>query len=320
MNAQLPTKRGRGYTLLEGLVVLAVLVVGLAILPVLISRPKGCCIRLTDAVQVRGITQALVVWASNNNGSYPLPSALDAADVTVPEQGESKNTTANILSVMIWNGNLSPEMCISPQEVNPQIRRYDEYQYEKPGGAQRPADALWDPSFKGTPDDPTTYANLPNVGVGHQSYAHLLPFGNRRKQWTDTYNVNEAVFGNRGPTYAASDAAPSAEKWSLLPGPLGTASNTLLIHGGAKTWEGNIGYNDNHVNFETSPTPDALSLVVPGKPGARVNALMPDNLFVNETDQLSGDGVSGRVDAGSNAYLRPISQVSDPARPRVWRD
>ena len=83
------------------------------------------------------------------------------------------------------------------------------------------------------------------------------------------------------------------------------------------TWEGNIAYNDNHVNFETKPTPDGITLAIKTPRGM---AAAPDNLFVNETDEHKGDGTSGRIDRGTNAYLRPIAEVTEWVRPRVWRD
>ncbi len=314
----------RGATVLEVMVVIAVIVLGLVLLPVALpARRTGCGRYMKDSTQVRAMVQAMVVFADSNKGSYPLPSMLDASDATVAETGEAKNSTGNILSVLVFNGFISPEICISAAEVNGRIQRHDTYEYSTPGGAVRPVDALWDPSFRGTPDDPVTYGNISSGGVAHQSYAHVLPFGNRRKQWSDTYNSTEAVFGNRGPTYAQDDRAPAAKKWSLTADELGTGSNTLLIHGGRRTWEGNVGYNDNHVNFETTPMPEALTLVIPGKPKSGVNTLMPDNLFVNETDQIDGDGATDGVEAGRNAYLRPITSVAASptvVKPRVWRD
>jgi hypothetical protein len=313
-----PNPTRRAVTLID-LLALLVVVSGLGAVVVVGSTPRRCCgcRQLKDSTQIRGITQALIVWADSNKGSYPLPSVLDANNATIDELASTKDTTGNILSILIMNGSLSPEIAISPQEVNPQIIRYDTYEYEKPSAAARPQNALWDPAFRGTPDDAPTYATITAAGIGHQSYAHAIPFGKRRALWQDTYNSTEPVFANRGPTYAANDAAPSSAKWSLLPGPLGTSSNTLLIHGGRTTWEGNVGYNDNHVNFETRPAPEQITFKAKAPRGT---AIAPDNLFVNETDEDDGDGTSGRIDRGVNAYLRPIAEVAERMRPRLWRD
>jgi hypothetical protein len=302
-----------------------VLVCGFAaiLLPAL-GKARASARQLKDSTQVRGMVQAMIVWSSNNQ-TYPLPSEIDLKNTTVSDPGNLKDTTGNILSVMIFNGNISPEICISPAESNSALKTYETYEYSNPKAAAKPADALWDPAFRGTPAD----APRGGVsGVGNQSYAHTLPFGQRRKQWSDTFNSTEAVFGNRGPTYVATDEAKSSPRWALLPGPTGTSSNTLLIHGGRTTWEGNIGYNDNHVNFELSPTPSWVTMATgPTAPGKRNTGGAPDNLFVNETDEYipppdpKEQGTPYQIgDQRKNAYLRPISSVTAPGKPNPWRD
>jgi hypothetical protein len=93
------------------------------------------------------------------------------------------------------------------------------------------------------------------------------------------------------PRYNASGTG-ATDGWQLLTNaagardpnsaPVGKNSNTLLIHGGRTTWEGNIAYNDNHVNFETRPTPRPSPSPSPASPLA--SRTKPDNVFVNEND------------------------------------
>jgi hypothetical protein len=54
-------------------------------------------------------------------------------------------------------------------------------------------------------------------------------------------------------------------------------SLTFLIHGSRTKWEGNIGYNDNHVNFETTLDAGATYTGAGGKK-------RPDLLFLDEPD------------------------------------
>ena len=85
----------------------------------------------------------------------------------------------------------------------------------------------------------------------------------------------------------------------------GVGSNTLLIHGGRTTWEGNVAYNDNHVNFETRPDPETLPFTF-STLAANIRTQF-DNLFVNEkdtdrtvdTDTLTGTGINN-----TNNFLR----------------
>jgi prepilin-type N-terminal cleavage/methylation domain-containing protein len=338
-------KKNRAFTLIELLVVIAIIALLVGILLPALGKARASARQLKDSTQVRSIVTALVVWAGNNQSQYPLPSLLEtaAAGGTTNQTGEVKNNTSNIFSLMIFNGNISPEVCISPAEQSSVVARYDCFSYSNPVGAVSPSNALWDPYFHGVPGSgamgyqPTgdTYltqfpaapsACSGNSGIGNQSYAHTIPFGARRKQWQDTYNSTEAVLGNRGPTYASTSSdtgqyqTATLGRWALnqTAGNGGIDSITLLIHGGRTTWEGNIGYNDNHVNFETKGNPDT---VVYTRGNNQTPRTVADNLFVNETDQANPDTTSS-INIGTNAYLRAynISTGTDVAFSQRWRD
>jgi prepilin-type N-terminal cleavage/methylation domain-containing protein len=321
------SRRGRaahGFTLIELLVVIAIIALLVGILLPAIGAARRIARQMRDGANVRSTVQAMLVWAGGQAGQYPLPSTIDVADQTVSAQGEAKNTTGNILSLLINGGFSTSELFISNAESNTgQVQRADFYEFTNPTGAVSPNSALWDPKFKGTPNDGGAASPL-GSGIGNNSYAHIIPFGKRRSMWTDTMSTTEAVFANRGPMYGAGDFAgyPTGGRWVLTQDALGTGSNTLLIHGGRTTWEGQVGYNDGHVNFETKPNPDGLTYTrSSGSPRA-----VTDNLFVNENDEQGGDTTANSISLGRNAYLRPISTVtgsgsqSSPVAINVWRD
>ncbi|MBC7834727.1 MAG: hypothetical protein H7Y88_06450 [Phycisphaerales bacterium] len=259
-------------TIIEVLVVMVLLVILLAVflLPA-IGQPRHRGTRhLKDSTQVRGIVQAMVVWANSNQDRYPLPSVLDPENATTTEQGAAKDHTANILSILIFNGWISPEITINPAESNTAfIERDDDYQYTDPPATVRPADALWDPAFKAdfSPGAPQKANN---------SYAHMMPSRARlEKQWRNTFSATEAFFGNRGPEVTGWTKGGKRPAFN-------DASNTLLIHGGRTSWEGNIGYNDSHVAFETTMSPEGMTYAAAdGKPPR-------DILFYDEPDDLDG--------------------------------
>jgi len=244
-----PTHRP-AFTLAElfALIVIA-LAIAMLLLPFLTRRRTTHIRPIKDSTQVRGIHQGMILWAQNNKDVYPLPSALDVDNTTVADQGTAKDTTANIVSIMIFNGFFSPELCVSPSESNGAIKIFDKYQYSDPSTAAE-ADkslALWDPAFP---------ADFTGGKQGAFSYAHALPSGDRLPDWYNTFSATSPVLGNRGPQVASITQGKRA---AASPPSAIANSNTLRIHGAPTTWEGNIVYNDNHVAYETSMMPPGIT-------------------------------------------------------------
>ena len=319
-------KKNRAFTLIELLVVIAIIALLVGILLPALGKARASARQLKCSTQVRGVVQSMIVWAQQNQDNYPLPSLVDnVANSTAlganPTSLVAENITSNIFSLMIFNGSISPELMVTPAEASPSVAIMSGYQYSNPTTAKtdKPANALWDPAWKGTPltqDNQGTMAASTNSG-SNNSYCHLPPFGKRAARWTDDINTTEAVFGNRGPTYQSAEsndtaAAPSGGRWTLSTannGIIGSASITLLIHGGRTTWEGNEGYNDGHVNFETKPTPDGVTYQTTTGTSS-TSSTNPDNLFVVETDQAGYVSGGSAFTSGSDAYMRPYGHLT----------
>ncbi len=205
-----------------------------------LGKARASARQLKDATQVRGIQQSFIIWANQNQGQYPLPSKVDKAGETVAGDAAAKDTTANIFSMLVYNGYVSPEICISPAEANPNIKVCDNYEFDQPKTAVKPAMALWDPAFS---------ADFANGKTGNVSYGHIQPFGGRTKLWADTFNAAEPVIGNRGPQIQSVTRNPQG---SLVLKSQIPDSITYLIHGDRESWQGNLAYNDGHVAFETT--------------------------------------------------------------------
>ena len=318
----------KAFTLIELLVVIAIIALLIGILLPALGKARASARQLKDSTQVRGIGQALVIFAGTNDDNYPLPSRLDRNDftMTAPTMGQqdTKDLSRHMYSILIQNGLVPTEMFVSPAESNSFIEVFEDYDLEEPDGAQDEANALWDPLFRSSPGEQTNAAlggvapdEAEDTTFGYTSYAHNVPFGRRKARWSSTYQASEAVIGNRGPTYEGN----ASTGWRLIAdNEFSDQSNTLRIHGTRNAWEGNIGYNDNHVSFEDRPDPDGATLQFSAT-GTATPLTANDNLFVSE-DQTSQTGESyDEADAdlwnrrADNSVLRNVIQVSTPDGP-----
>jgi hypothetical protein len=260
------------------------------------KEKKSHAAQIKDSTQVRGIHQGMVMWAQNNGDKYPLPSLIDKLGTTVKGDAADKDTTANIMSVMIFNGFFGPELCVSPAESNDKIKVDEDYEYASPKKAAKPEHALWDPAFS---------ADFSDGNVGNLSYAHLMPSKSRIDLWgIKKFDATLPVIGNRGPKVTGVTYQPDGEKQKGVCEVNGK-SKTFAIHGPAESWEGNIAFNDNHVNYETD-----LGVSRRGFKDDKEKTF-PDVMFFNEENDPTDTNVVLGIYTRSGVSTRNYKSIWD---------
>jgi prepilin-type N-terminal cleavage/methylation domain-containing protein len=333
-------KTRKGFTLIELLVVISIIALLIGILLPALQRAKRNANALKDGTQQKQIHTALVTFATGNNDNFPVPASLDArgytegapifenlgsGSVPVDEEQYEKNRSGPLFSILIFNGSIVPELCVSPNEVDGSIEPYTGFHYRpdpEVNGVNNEL-AIWDPTFAGTPTDEDIARNLDNTPEvqpqgGHLSYAHQPIDGNsgrrQRVYWRFSSRASDPVLSNRGPAYSSTGGGgadggpaeqhadtPDSGQWALAGGgdsALGIQSPTLGFAGSNNAWSGNVAYNDNHVSLEPSAQPDSVVF-------DDLNTSPPrqviDNLFVDETNE---GGAGTMAHQRRNAYMR----------------
>ncbi|MDA1008540.1 MAG: type II secretion system protein [Planctomycetota bacterium] len=287
-------QKTRGFTLVELLVVVAIIAVLIGLLLPALSKAQQNARSVKDSTQVQQIHKAMLIFANEDpQKKLPLPGLVHrdqmsggalppGVPVGTPNQGKEcarKNNTRNLYSVCIMREMFNPDLVYGPTEVNDVVREARNYNF----GAYNPAGGiLWDGDVTGwnCPTDAADTGNFrgkiyltaapadENDGC-HFSYAAMVLCGQRKKHYWRADLIPEAsgskpMIGTRGTKLGATTTTDF------------TNSPTLMLHGNRKSWEGNIVYGDNHTQLENSFYP-ASTVYECGNGNA-----LADNIFNSE--------------------------------------
>jgi len=329
----------KGFTLIELLVVISIIALLIGILLPALQKARQNANSIKDGAQIKQIGTGLTVFASNNRDAYPRPSSLDrrgateGMEITDPTQVDMeswrKNRTAAMFSALIFNNNITPEICVSPGEPNANISLDEDFRFafseDAPDPINDPGLAVYDPFFRAVPLTDAVDAGFEHSISGDAtpesnfSYAHIGVYGVKRNKWRATYSSTDAILSNRGPLYAVEQGSnstdsdqnflstPDSRTWFLVENDRGTESAALKFSGSSNSWAGQIGFNDNHVSKVTEPDPSTLTFRDPNATGSE-NQFVRDNIFVDElNEQQGGDNPGLR----SNHLLRMWAEGVD---------
>ncbi|HMN96166.1 MAG TPA: prepilin-type N-terminal cleavage/methylation domain-containing protein [Phycisphaerales bacterium] len=270
--------RRRAFTLIELLVVMAIIALLLSLLLPALSKARATARQVKCGTQVKQIHTGWVIWSNDFQGIFPTPGLirrlpLPGNTIPTPGRGEEdvlKNSHDKLYSACIMANYTSPQLLVTPSEISAKVVAASNFRYNLYNVAEG---IYWDDVFK------TDLDNVCNT-----SYATMPLAGARKKiEWKNTMNSKFAVVGNRG----VKDGSLNPTEYNN--------SKTLEIHSTRKKWGGNIGYNDGHVTFEESFTPEGLDVTING-------VVTPDNLF--KEDVTSG----GSAGNGSDIWLCMVKE------------
>lgn len=214
-----------GFTLIELLVVISIIALLIAILLPALGAARQSARKIQNSTQLRGIHQALVVYAQDNKGYFPGLNS-DGTTMTVAEVNATGDFTgwratsngrnsSGAFAVALNQDVFTPDYLINPVDL----------EAEPVGGADTDLD--WEGNFDNEPHN-FSYANLywQESGTGPQEAGRVA-------EWQETLNSQAIVLSDRQITTNGND-------------------HSLWTAADSDRWEGTIARNDNSTTFENS--------------------------------------------------------------------
>jgi prepilin-type N-terminal cleavage/methylation domain-containing protein len=285
--------KNRGFTLVELLVVMAIIALLLGLLLPALAKARATARQVKDATQIKQAHAGLLSAGADNGGTTPLPGTINHLG-TIPGRhtgadsarlgaggDERQNNHANLWGAMIGRGFVTAQILVSPAEVSGAVTPCTSYNLNRINPA---VDCYWDPidapgAGSGTVPTPLTGFRTDLAGTCNTSYACMPidPTNRRGREWRNSGNSQFAIMGNRGVRGGQLDTENLA------------GSVSLRIHGGDKEWDGNLCFNDNHVELSRTFYPTNLSELdnapqgggPQNQPGNAPGKFL-DNLFKND--------------------------------------
>jgi prepilin-type N-terminal cleavage/methylation domain-containing protein len=223
----------RGFTLIELLVVMSIIALLLSILMPALGRARQVAMLQKDATRIKSIHSGWITWATSHNERFPTPGLVNRLAFNGQEirgrgpEDKLANTTDNVHALAVMENLYSTDMLVSDNEPNHNVFAYDDYDFDAHSVED---DIYWDDMLN---------VDLGDSGNGcNVSYASIPLIGTRKNsQWKSSGSSDYPIMSNRGPAFGDTSLRHST---------------TYEIHGGGRSWEGNVCWQDNHISYEES--------------------------------------------------------------------